>query len=306
MKSNEQSYRRRVEQPVERPGHLHDDKRYSHPAYGQISAHRVTGGAVLYGSDFRHDGYVEITIKRSEMNRTLARDWPSAREELITVALSEAQWARFVSAMNVGEGPCCTLDRVMGEPMPALPDPTDRRAQFAGESDDTARRVLTELKALREDIAASGLPAKRAKPMLDRIHQAEMAAGVNQEWVAKQFDKHMETTVQHAAIEINAMVTNAVHQVGLDSIRERGISAPTLPAIERRLPPEGAHYDLDELDVTIRTHNVLHRAGILTIEEATTFSADGLLALPDLGPASLEEVRLALRSRGLALHGEKA
>ena len=93
MKSNEQPYRRRVEQPVERPGHLHDDKRYSHPAYGQISAHRVTGGAVLYGSDFRHDGYVEITIKRSEMNRTLARDWPSARIGLLRAAAGRVSGA---------------------------------------------------------------------------------------------------------------------------------------------------------------------------------------------------------------------
>ena len=215
--SEYEGYRRPVQAPAEKAGY-HEEKVFTHPSFGQISANRVSGGAVLYGSDFHHDGYVSITIKRSELHRNLAHDWPMGREELITVNLSEAQWARFVSAMNIGDGPQCTIEHVQMERMPGLPNPVDRRAQFAGESDETAARVKLELAGLREDIAASGLSAKKAKPLLDRIHQAEMAAGVNQEYVAEQFERHMEKTVERARIEVDAHVQAAITHAGLRAI----------------------------------------------------------------------------------------
>lgn len=315
MKHNKPEYTRNVEAPVESP----DDRfpgstgtRFNHPAFGQIVANRVGGGAILYGSDFRHRGYVSITIKRSTLHRDLSRDWPLASGELITVNLSEAQWARFVSAMNIGDGAQCTIERIGGEEVPGIPDPADRRGQFAREQAVVSEELQRHLAAARAAVLASGLSEKKQKTILDSLHMADMKAGSSQEWVADQFSKHMETTVEHAAIEIDAMMTAAVQQVGLDTIRERGIS---VPSIEQQRAPKLAQtveerlasgYDLEELNLPIRTHNVLHRAGILTIEELTTFSSDGLLALDDFGAQSLADVRAKLRGSGFALHGEKA
>lgn len=227
-KQDEREWRRPVQVPEESTGRMDDQTKFTHPAFGQISASRVSGGAVLYGSDFRHEGYVSITIRRSELNRNLGRDWPFGCERLITVNLSESQWARFVSAMNVGDGPQCTIEHVQGEQMPGLPEPVDRRAQFARESADTAARVARELKGLRADIAESGLSGKKAKVLLDRIHQAEMAAGVNQEYVAEQFDRHMEKTVERARIEVDAHVQAAITHAGLRAIAS-GTAEPTAP-----------------------------------------------------------------------------
>jgi hypothetical protein len=81
-----------------------------HPAYAQIGASRVSGGTYLYGSNFAHQHYVTISITKSELNRSLSRDWASGGEEYIEVALSEAQWASFVSTLNSGTGIQCTLN----------------------------------------------------------------------------------------------------------------------------------------------------------------------------------------------------
>ena len=43
-----------------RASNLGDGQIASHPAFGQIAAHRVSGGAILYGSDFRRNGYVGV------------------------------------------------------------------------------------------------------------------------------------------------------------------------------------------------------------------------------------------------------
>lgn len=92
-----------------------------HPAYGQIGASRTYGGGrALYGSDFRHNSSVTIRISESEVTRDLSRDWPHATREIVEVTLSEAQWATFVSSLNMGEGTQCTLAHVMGERKPPI------------------------------------------------------------------------------------------------------------------------------------------------------------------------------------------
>jgi len=102
----------------------HHGKSYEHPAFGQIRASRVSGHAVLYGSDFVHQGFVTITISTSQLQRTLAREWYFGKSEVIEVALSEAQWATFVSSMNMGSGVPCTIERQAGVGLiPGLPPP---------------------------------------------------------------------------------------------------------------------------------------------------------------------------------------
>jgi hypothetical protein len=111
----------RNEQMPEARANGRDGTAYTHPAFGQISASRVTGSTTLFGSDFLHQHYVTIKVNRAELNRDLSRDWHFQREEIVEVALSEAQWATFVSSMNVGAGSQCTIQRVQGEQMPSIP-----------------------------------------------------------------------------------------------------------------------------------------------------------------------------------------
>ena len=61
---------------------------------------------------------------------------------------------------------------------------------------------------------------------------------------------------------------------------------------------------IDDLDLTVRSHNVLKSYNILTIDQLVTFSPAELLKLENMGRKSLNELMAVLASRGLKLRGE--
>lgn len=190
-----------------------------HPAYGQIGAWRVHGTAYLYGSDFRHNGYVTIRISRSLLNRSLSRDWPSAREELIEVALTEAQWATFVSTLNRGDGVPCTIQWLPGQGhVPAIARPKSRVQQFKAEMLKTLAEARGLLARLRERIVAG----KGGKESLSLLDMADRDVSSSVDFVAKSFGEHMETVVEQAKIEVHAYAQGVITRMGLDAAQRRG------------------------------------------------------------------------------------
>jgi hypothetical protein len=117
----------------------------THPAYGQITASRVSSSprTLLYGSEFGHGHYIVVTIKGSELHRSVGRDWHMARDEIISVALSESQWATFLSTLNHGSGSCCTIEHVLRKQVPAIASKKDRHKQFGSEVNDRFEKGCT-------------------------------------------------------------------------------------------------------------------------------------------------------------------
>jgi hypothetical protein len=201
------------------PGRLgHDDAVYTHPAYAQISASNVSGGAYLYGSDFKHHNYVTIRIKRSEMNRSLSNDWPFAREELIEVALSESQWATFVSSMNRGEGVQCTLQHFQGKMVPQIPRIEGKVAAFRAEGSEAANEAVRAIREMSQEIRDSKLSQKQKDHWLSRLSFIEGRTTGNLKFVASQFGEHMESVVQKAKTEISAFAHNTIMRTGLSKL----------------------------------------------------------------------------------------
>jgi hypothetical protein len=194
----------------------------THPSYAQIGASRVSGNAHLYGSDFNHQHYISLTIRRSEQHRDLSRDWPFAREELIEVALSESQWASFVSTLNSGMGTQCTLTRTWegGEYnlVPRIKQPTNKLDQFRAESAEDVRESIEAINKLRAMVADLKISEKQKKALDWQAEYALRGITTSQEFVAKQFAEHMEDTTERAKTEINAYVEGRIHSAGLDAL----------------------------------------------------------------------------------------
>lgn len=192
----------------------HEDYTETHPAYGMIGASRVTSsppGVAMFGSDFQHQRFVKVTIMRGELSRSLSEDrHRGVGVPLVEVALSEAQWATFVSAMNIGHGVPCTLEIADGERLPGIEPTTDRREQINAEVIDTMRDALTTLEELRE-----AAPTNKLKKKVDMAIQQIKS---NIPFVAKQFDEHVENTVEKAKIEVNAYVTQAIQRAGITAL----------------------------------------------------------------------------------------
>lgn len=201
---------------------IHGDE-YAHPAFGQIAVFRTSGAAHLYGSDFTHQHYMTIRVHESTLNRNLSEDWPHARGTLVEVALSEAQWATFVSSINMGAGVQCTIQAREGNPLvPELPAP-DRKAQFENEAKQDLAEIETALKALRAKVAENtvGLTKAKAADLLGHVDTAIRRVNDSLPFVAKQMDEHMEKTVERAKVEVHGYISQQIQHAELAALGER-------------------------------------------------------------------------------------
>jgi hypothetical protein len=196
----------------------HDEQRTTHSAFGQISASRTQGHSVLYGSDFVHRNTIRLSISRSENIRSLNRDWQMPRRELIEIELSESQWASFVSSLNMGSGVSCTLLHVDGERMDQLPNPEDRKDQFAKELEKTAKTAIDGVKTALAGLDALALPKGKTEALRASLVKMLQDVESNMPFIAKQFGEAMETTVERAKTEINGYAENMIIRHGLESI----------------------------------------------------------------------------------------
>lgn len=191
----------------------------THPAFGQIAASRVNGHTALYDSDFTHNAYIVIRLSQSELHRNLNSDWHfSKREGFVEVAMSEAQWATFVSSLNMGSGVPCTLQRLNGAMVPGLPDPKPRSDQFGAEVREDLADSIAAMRDLDTLIDELGLPKGKAAQLKGKLHTAEKALSDAIPWVAKQFEQHMEETVEAAKAEVHGYMTGVLQRAGLEQL----------------------------------------------------------------------------------------
>lgn len=201
--------------PVDSPV---SDTVQTHPAYGQIRANRVSGQAILYGSDFVHHHFITITISESELHRGFSSDKEYAKQELIEVSLSEAQWATFISSINCGMGVPCTLEHVARERKPRIAGIANRKKQYADEHAETLKDAIGHIEELALMVNASKLSVKAKEALAGRARMAIQEIACNLGFVEKQFEEHMEKNVEKAKVEVNAYVTGTIARAGLAAI----------------------------------------------------------------------------------------
>ena len=82
-----------------------------------------------------------------------------------------------------------------------------------------------------------------------------------------------------------------------ESTAEAAAEAPATHGME--------NFPIEELELGVRSYNCLKRVGIETIGDLTSKSEPELVAIPNFGRKSIEEVRAALATHGLTLKGEE-
>lgn len=216
------------------------DVKREHPAFGMIGASRwVGGGHQLFGSPIRHRSGVTITIKQA-CEQGDEYTWRSFAGAMVAeVHLSEAQWASFVTAMNIGDGIPCTLSYYREGEMtrvPAIVDihPIERQKNMIKQKAEKDLALLLEFAAKFKALLESpGTPSKTALRELYNkyiLHAVEYAPGAYQ-FQADQVSTHLEKTVVAARSEIEGYILN-------QALRFPGIvnAAPEIPKLE---PPKG-------------------------------------------------------------------
>lgn len=228
---------RETEEPtiVTTPNNPLGEEEETHPAYALIGANRVSygGGAVLFDSDVQHQHTVRIRIKPAKRKRNLKSDWifASGRAEYIEVELSEAQWASFVSTMNVGDGVPCTLRERDGLPVPEFPY-RPRLAMSMKETRQAAHEaydhILADLDAYEKLEADKAAGTKVKREALHRLRSTIRNARPNVEFAGKMLIEQTENVVQKARSDIEAFVYHKAAQLGLAPAELNSLPAASL------------------------------------------------------------------------------
>jgi len=82
-----------------------------------------------------------------------------------------------------------------------------------------------------------------------------------------------------------------------EAAAEAAAEAPAMHGME--------NFPIEELELGVRSYNCLKRVGIETIGDLTSKSEAELVAIPNFGRKSIEEVRAALAAHALTLKGEE-
>lgn len=226
---------RKVEKPSLRneargKGETHEV--YSHPAYGTISMHVVTGGDPhMFGSDIKHGQRIRLEVRRAEHHRNLSNDWyHTIGRALIEVELSHSQFAEFITTPNRGEGIPCTITEIAGAMMPAIDQVESKAEMFRREIEASAERRLTAIAEKIDQLGAMIDSGKLPKGELRALHN-ELARHVVQlpgsiGFVVEQGEEALEKAATAAKIQIEATISSHINRIGLDAARAIGLVQP--------------------------------------------------------------------------------
>lgn len=185
----------------------------THPAWGLIGASRVSSGgrgATLFDSDIQHQHFVMVRLSRAERRRNLMHDYKHGSEQIVEIAMSEAQWASFVSTMNVGQGVPCTIESIGRKQVPGV-EYEPRLAVSMEEVQDAATQALKQIQEALDDY----LDHKTVKK-LRTLEMLIRNAPANMRFAADSLSEHAENVVQRARADIEAMVVSKAEQLGID------------------------------------------------------------------------------------------
>lgn len=192
----------------------HRAVRREHPAYAMIGAYRFTGGGfTLFGSPIRHNTGVTIRVVEAseEWDEYSGRQFGD--KIVVELTLSEAQWASFVTAMNIGNGVPCTLSYRQSGAMievPGIEDehPLEKRSAMIKEKAEKDMARLREFVAEYDKLLdAPGSVSKTKMRELRNLllHSVEHAPG-NYQFAADMVTEHMESTVTAARAEVEGYI----------------------------------------------------------------------------------------------------
>ena len=197
----------------------------THPAYGMIGLSRTMNGrdVQLFGSSLNdHATTMRLTVKRAVKKHDLSRDWYFAREHLIEVEMSSAQFVEMITTPNQGDGVPCTIRHLPGEKIPPMPHietevvrVKENFAKDLGEMAQVMRERADDVKKL-----TAKLPAKQREAIRIALEVMIQQLGSNTPFVLEQFDRATDRVVTAAKQEIEAFTTHAVRAAGLEAIAD--------------------------------------------------------------------------------------
>ena len=207
--------------------HVIDSYKYTHPAFGLIGFHRVSGGDhTLFGSSIEHNDRIMMTVKHADEERGLHNDWFHGHGKIVEIEMSYSQFAECITAMNIGDGVPCTIRYTEKDgSIPMIAENISKRQQFVDEFSENITNAMAQVQEQIDQIQKSinekkSLGVKDRKEIISRLNSVKSNIGANLVFCAKQFDEQMDKTVAEAKGEIEAFCQNKINTIAQSALVE--------------------------------------------------------------------------------------
>lgn len=204
---------------------------FAHPAFGQISITRVSGRSYLHGADYEVSDYMSIKIATNTKRRHLSRFWFSEVDPIVEVALSPAQWATFLTSLNVGNGVPCTITRRGRDMVPGIQPEAPEEEFHRKEVDEAIVEAKTALDDLQGDIDNLKISAAARRELSSKIATAKMAIGSSQSFIRQSFGEYVQKRTERMKADLHAYAEMALMGLGLKAAKNQIESVTRAPEI---------------------------------------------------------------------------
>lgn len=206
--------------PMVEPDKHHGSK-FTHPSYATLHFSRVSGYSELFDSSFTHHHYIIMRVHRAVKYTDGSHDFIHPGEELIEVAMSESQFARAITSMNMGSGSPCTLQRFNNKSVdqPLAEDRINSHRDMVTSKLDGVMKKQEQLGKMvakwREDKHRPTM--KELEELTGELERAASHFKANMTFYAQCFEEHMERVVDDAKTEIEAHVLASAGKLGVSA-----------------------------------------------------------------------------------------
>lgn len=207
---------------------MKEEETHKHPSFGQISFSRVTcnPSQYFYGSELPQDHYIVMKVYNSYIVRELTQDrYHTLGIPLIELRMSSGQFSEMITSMNMGNGTCCTIERVGINKIDPLPEQEsrkefvhrkfeDRMKMFA----DTIRKKQNEAKEL---VKKKSLSKEDMRQLQSHLEWLTMEVESNIPFFAKCFQETMDEVVYEAKTEVENAIQHKISVLGLEALHSQ-------------------------------------------------------------------------------------
>lgn len=201
-----------------------NDEIKRHPSWGVIGASRVSGsGKDFFQSDINTPSFIEITLCTASKCRKWGTDYVSGEKTLFKIKLTPAQWAGFLTNLNVGYGVPCTIKMTESSGYIDFGPEEDKLDLIYEEMNDDVDDILSTIKDLQEQVARLAESKKMQKGAADTLTQklnrcANKLKYGGDSFIRERAREAIDSMVVQAKANIVAFTEARVHSLGLEAL----------------------------------------------------------------------------------------
>jgi len=202
------------------------EKEIRHPSFGRIGWSRIQGQKEnFFMSSLTHQGWVEITIRGAHQTIREGETWVHSTGDPhhVTVQMTEAQFAAFITTPNRMEGIPCTITRLGKTAVAPCPE-DEQMVHFKQELYSKANEALEQTKEALQAVKGLLKPKASIKKADLRAVQTKLETtlrelGANLPFLVEKFNEYMEGVYHDAAARFEGYLRGRARELGINVLK---------------------------------------------------------------------------------------